>query len=399
MQPKPDRKKLRRQAYGMGVIALIGFAFGVFIVAAGGLPSQYNLRMGEAVPGIVVPDGFEITVFARDLAAPRSMTSHEDVLFVSERGAGRILAMQDADANLVADEPLVVAENLNAPTGLDYHAGWLYVAEAGQVTRILLDDDLREAEREVIISDTPVGRNDNEVDSNAYALLIHDDELYLSISASCLACQESDSRRATVMVYNLDGSNERVFARGLYRVLGMAANPVNGELWVSNQGRPQLEGDAPETLYAIENGDRAGWPACIAGGMTVPEIDDPDACADVIQPLRTLVPQSNITGIAFYNNEDAPSEYQGNLLAVLHGGVREDGTQDGFVILRMEIDPESGDLLTTEGIPEALVAGFRVSEEPGDYLGRPYDIEMMADGTLFVSDDAASAIYQLRTLN
>jgi glucose/arabinose dehydrogenase len=133
--------------------------------------------------------------------------------------------------------------------------------------------------------------------------------------------------------------------------------------------------------------------------MTVPEIDDPDACADVIQPLRTLVPQSNITGIAFYNNEDAPSEYQGNLLAVLHGGVREDGTQDGFVILRMEIDPESGDLLTTEGIPEALVAGFRVSEEPGDYLGRPYDIEMMADGTLFVSDDAASAIYQLRTLN
>ena len=383
----------------MGIVVLIAFALGAFLVAAGALPSQYNLRLGEDVPGILAPDDLQITVFATNLSAPRSMASHDDVLFVAERGAGRIVAFRDEDGDLIADETLVVAENLGSPTGLDYHDGALYVAEAGQVSRILLDDNMQEAEREVIVGDVPVGRNPNEIDSNTHALLIHDDELYLSIGASCLACEESDSRRATVMVYALDGSNERVFSRGLYRVLGMAVNPVTDQLWVSNQGRPQFPGDAPETLYALENGDRAGWPACIAGDLPAPEIDDPAACEDALQPLTAFVPQTNITGITFYDNPNAPAEYQGDLIAVLHGGVLEIGEQEGFSILHLDIDPESGDLLPFEAEPEPLVEGWRVTEEPGDHLGRPYDIEMMEDGSLFITDDAAGAIYQLRAIN
>jgi glucose/arabinose dehydrogenase len=262
------------------------------------------------------------------------------------------------------------------------------------VIRVRLGDDWREIAREVIVKDLPAGKNKKEVESNQHALLIHNDELYVSIGASCPACEESDSRRATIMVYNLDGSNERVFARGLYQVLGMAINPVTGELWASNQGRPQLPGDAPETLYALQNSDNAGWAGCIAGEIIAPEIGGETACEGVVQPLAKFAPQGNVTGILFYDDPHAPEDYQGDLLVILNGGVNEAGRQVGMGILRLDVDPQIGVLVGGE--PQSFVTGFWLSEEPGDYLGRPYDLTMTNDGIIFITDDAAGAVYELR---
>lgn len=391
----PNQQKMRRQAYGLLLIALIMSGFGVYLVAAGALPTQYNLVLGEPVPAIVAP--YEITVFQLNLAAPRFMVGHPEqpVLFVSERGAGRVLALRDEDGDLQADSPQIIAENLAAPTGLAFYDDWLYIAQANEVLRIRLDADLQELERETIIADLPVGKNSNEVESNQHALLIHEAELYISIGANCAACQQNDSRNATVMVYALDGSNERVFARGLYQVLGLAVNPITREIWATNQGRPLLDEPAAETLYILQNADHAGFPECINGEQLAPEFDAPNACENVLQPLRKLEPQANITNLMFLNGTAIPEAYQGDLLFALHGGVIDDG-QDGVQsqigIFRWEIDGAGN--LTGDYAP--FVEGFWLSEEPGDYLGRTFGLAMLVDGRVFISDDASGAIYQLR---
>ncbi len=397
IQP-PDPQKMRRQAYLLGLVAVIMSGFGFYLVAAGALPSQYNLVMGEPVPAIESHTAYDLSVFQLDLAAPRFMVGHPQlpILLVAERGAGRVIALQDSDDDRRADGVQVVIDHLATPTGLAFHDDWLYVAEANQITRARLDGDLQVIEREVVVKNLPVGKNPNEVESNQHALLIHDDELYVSIGASCATCQETDSRRGTVMVYDLDGSNERVFARGLYQVLGLAVNPVSQQIWASNQGRPLLLDDpAPETIYALQLADHAGFPACVGGNQIAPELAIESACDDVVQPLARFEPQANVTNLIFLDHPQVPAAYQGDLLFSLHGGVigeGRNGLQAQIGIFRLEID-EAGQLV---GEHQPFVSGFWKSDEPGDYLGRTFGLAMLMDGTLFISDDASGAVYQLR---
>lgn len=396
--PPPNRKKMLRQAYFLGFVALVMSGFGAYLVAAGALPSQYNLVMGQEAPGIIPADGYEARIFQTGLAAPRYLLAHptENVLFVAERGAGRIIALEDTDNNHEADEIIIVAENLSTPTGMAWHENWLYVAQAGEVTRLQLDDQWKATQRETIIEGLPVGRNDNEVESNQHALLIHEDELYLSIGATCLACEESDSRRGTVMVYDLDGSNERVFARGFYNVLGLTVDPLTQQVWASNQGRPKMDPPAEETIYALQNGDNAGWPNCIAGDRPAPEFEGEDACQNVLQPLAELNPQGNIVSLLFLQNPQFAGEYEGDLLVTLHGGVigtgRSDAQQVDFAVYRLPID-EQGQI---NGKPEFFVDGFWLSGEPGDFIGRPFGLAMLPNGVLYLSDDASGAIMEIR---
>jgi glucose/arabinose dehydrogenase len=394
----PNRKKMLRQAYFMGVVALVMAGFGAYLVSAGALPNQFNLVMGQKAPGLVPAEGYEVRVFQTNLAAPRYLLGHpsENVLFVAERGAGRVIALQDTDDNHEADEIIVVAENLANPTGMDWHDGWLYVAQAGEVTRLRLDENWQVVERQTIIENLPVGRNENEVESNQHGLVIHEDELYLSIGASCLFCTESDSRRGTVMVYALDGSNERAFARGLYNALGLDVNPITQQVWASNQGRPKMDPPAAETIYALQNGDDAGWPNCLEGDRPAPEFEGTEACQNALTPLLAFNPQGNITMLHFLQNEAFAGDYTGDLLFVLHGGAigsgRRDAQQVDFAVYRLPLDAQG----QIEGEPEFFVDGFWLSGEPGDFIGRPFGLGMLPNGVLYLSDDASGAVLEVR---
>lgn len=391
------KRRMRLQAYFLGVLAVISAVLGIVFVALGGLPDKRFLRTGEKVPGVAVPDDFEITVFAMDLSAPRYMAVQPEtnVLFVSDRGAGRVVALPDEDGDHVADKKITVLDGLAVPTGLAFHNGWLYLAEASQVSRVRLDEKYEVVEKQIIIDDLPAGRNQDEEISNMYALLIHDNELYVTVEASCAGCDETDSRRAAVLVYALDGSNERTFASGLYYPTALAVNPVNQQIWVAVQGRPGFSQDVPESLYAVQNGDFAGWPACHAGILADPNFAG--GCESVLQPLVTLDPQGNISGLAFYANPDAPEKYQGDVFVTLHGGVNKAGKQVGLGLLRLDVDPATGELVSDDF--EYFGEGWWLSEEPGDLRGRPWGVIMSDDGNLYVSDDDAGAIYQIRLKN
>ena len=66
-----------------------------------------------------------------------------------------------------------------------------------------------------------------------------------------------------------------------------------------------------------------------------------------ISHLAQFQPQSNITGLTFYTNPNAPQAFQNDALVVLHGGViaedRRSEEQFGLVILRLPLDEQTGE--------------------------------------------------------
>jgi glucose/arabinose dehydrogenase len=60
-------------------------------------------------------------------------------------------------------------------------------------------------------------------------------KLYVSIGSTCNVCVEdtkSNPIRASIYVYNVDGSGGRLFAQGLRNAEGLALVPARSILWV-----------------------------------------------------------------------------------------------------------------------------------------------------------------------
>jgi glucose/arabinose dehydrogenase len=210
--------------------------------------------------------------------------------------------------------------------------------------------------------------------------------LFVSVGSSCNVCDESDERRATIVRYNPDGSDERIFARGLRNAVGITFRPGTDELWATNNGRDMLGDDLPpETINLARQGDNFGWPRCHAGRISDPEFGGPDACQGVAAPAVEMQAHSAPLGLAFYTGSIFPEEYRGDLFVAFHGSWNR-SVPTGYKIVRIPFE---------NGTPGA-VRDFAVGWLVGDVAwGRPVDVITAPDGGLFVSDDGSGRIYQI----
>jgi glucose/arabinose dehydrogenase len=335
---------------------------------------------------ITLPAGFAINVFAAGLSQPRFMTrGPRGVALVAERGKGRAVALPDEDGDGVADEIVPVVTQLDAPSSLDYRDGLLYIGESSRVTRVRLDDALTATERATLIPDLPTGGNH----ITRTVQLGADGRVYVSIGSTCNSCAESDPRRAAVSVYDLDGANGRVFARGLRNAVGLAVEPQTGALWASNNGVDHLgEELPPETIYILRDGADYGWPRCHAGYLSEPQpFADADACDGVEQPAATLTAHTAPLAICFYDGEAFPADYRGDLFVALHGSSHR-LEPAGYKVLRIPIADGQ-----VAGEPADFATGWLRPD--GSATGRPAGLLATADGALLVSDDALGTVYRI----
>jgi glucose/arabinose dehydrogenase len=334
---------------------------------------------------ISLPPGFQISVFAQGLDQPaRLAIGADDQLYVSERGAGRILRMPDQDRDGVADAIQPVATGLDFPSGLAFFRdGSLYVGEAGQVVK-LSEPDAQGLfqQREIIIADLPEGGH------TAHVVVFSPDwsKLFVSIGSSCNNCLESDVRRATVMQANPDGGNPLIFVQGLGDPEGLAFRPGASQLWASNSGRELLGNDLPpDTLQILHQGQDFGWPGCHAGRIADPQTGDSGSCKGISTPAVELPAHSAPTGLTFYSGEQFPTEYQGNLFLALHGSSSREFHR-GYKIVRIQFK---------NGRP-GEVQDFATGWLQGNAAwGRPADLITASDGSLLVSDDEGGIIYRI----
>ena len=346
---------------------------------------------------LILPEGFSISVFAKDLGPARVMTRDPaGNLLVSVTKEGKVLALLDKNGDGNSERTVSVVEGLNRPHGLLFFEDKLYIAESDQVAVYDYNQQTLRAFNKEKIIDLPNGGN-HFTRTIMQIRVEENDRLLISVGSTCNACVESDWRRAAILVANMDGSDLKVFVSGLRNAVFMRTHAATGEVWVTEMGRDFLGDDIPpDEINIVKEGEKYGWPTCYGKNIHDTQFDRNvyirNPCEEPFETSSYIDIQAHSSplGLAFIlagtSAAGWPEEYRNDLLVAYHGSWnRKEPT--GYKIVRFLHD-EEGNYLGQEDFISGWLQGGRA-------LGRPVDILIQPDGAMYISDDKAGVIYRV----
>jgi len=323
---------------------------------------------------LTIKDGYQIKVFANlEGSMPRGLALDPNgVLFATVPARGRVIALPDKDKDGIADNVKTVLQRLNQPHGIVFNESNMYVAETGKVTKYEYDNANLFTGREETLFTLPAGGR-----HFTRTIRIIGQKIYTSVGSSCDTCRENDEKRAALLVSDLDGSNLRVFAKGLRNTVFFVEGD-GGKIWGTDMGRDFL-GDnlPPDEINIIEDGKDYGWPFCYGDKVRDANFEssfDPNYCGNTTQPAFKLPAHVAPLGLTFMN---------GNLLVSLHGSWNS-SVPVGYKVASFIVTGQN--VISMEDFITGFIQGNNV-------LGRPVDLIVDKDGRLFISDDKAGLIY------
>jgi glucose/arabinose dehydrogenase len=334
------------------------------------------------------PEGFKVSVFASEVSSGRLMAvSPDGVLYIARQTKGDVVALPDLDKDGKADKAVTVASNLTRPHSLAFHKGYLYIGTTPAVLRVKYAKGKVEGEP-VKFVDLPVTTSGHVTRTIGFG---KDGKLYVAVGSSCNLCEETDPQRATILVYNADGTGGRIFAKGLRNAIGFDWDPKTGVLWADDMGEDKHGEEKPvDEINRIEDGKHYGWPYFIEDNKpnsNLTEVKGSLKPADATPPALGLQPHSSPIDLRFYTGDKFPASYRGAMLVALHGS---------SPTARKERLPGSvARVVFKDGKPvgvEDFVTGWM---KDGQVLGRPAGLITGADGALYISDDNKGFIYRV----
>jgi len=177
-----------------------------------------------------------------------------------------------------------------------------------------------------------------------------------------------------------------VYVRGIRNSMGFDWHPQTGELWFSDNGRDWLGDDSPpEELNRVERaGQHFGFPFRHGNFIVDPEMGS-RAPAGLVMTPPAIELQAHVAplGIEFYRGSMFPPEDQGKLIVCTHGSWNR-SSPVGYEVLLID---------TFSGGRKVLVGGWL--QPNGRPTNRPVDVEMAADGSVFLSDDHGGKIFRI----
>lgn len=380
---------------------------------------------------LVIPPGFGIRLWARvPNARFMALAPNGDVL-VSIPNEGRIVLLRERQGN--PPEQFDFATGLRKPHDIVFRTinniTYLYFSESNRISRVVYQPGATQLGiREILVDNLPDasapelgGAYGHELKNFAIG---PDNKLYVSIGSSCNACAE-DARRDPVLgaiyEYAADGTNGRLFARGIRNAEGLDFLPGTNTLWVAVNNRDQIpvpldidvNGDVDSDLgkiipsyvdanpveffTAVRDGGNYGWPFCnqLANGDVAPDYDTNRngaqlTCAAVDRASKAIRAHSAPLGMSFLHGTNVPTAYRSGAAVALHGCWNCTALEAGYKVVYFPFN-EAG----IPGEETDLVTGFVTSPVARDVWGRPVDVIADARGNILISDDLADAIYQL----
>ncbi|WP_394649021.1 PQQ-dependent sugar dehydrogenase [uncultured Deinococcus sp.] len=338
-------------------------------------------------PDLKVPDGFKVSLYAEGLSQPRFMAvAPNGDIFLSEPRSGTVLVLPDRNKDGKADSKATFASGLNQPHGLAFHNGYLYVANTDGVVRFAYkpgDTKATGSAQKLVSLPGGGGHWTRTVEFGP------DGKMYVATGSTCNVCEESDSKRASVWVYDADGKNGKPYATGLRNPVGIEWN--GGTLYATNNGRDQLGDDLPpEGFYKLKAGGFYGWPYCYTTQAGQPQVWDKDfgrksaaTCQDATPAFALTTAHSAPLGLAFYDGGSFPAAYKGQMFVALHGSWNR-STKSGFKVV--QVDPKSGKV-------SDFMTGFLKGQTA---QGRPVDLVVAPDGALLVTDDGEGRVWRVQ---
>jgi len=367
---------LGRRSVPFALTALLSGVFPATLVPT--VSSLADIRLSE---------GFTIDYFAPKVPGARSLAAGPDgIVFVGTRGEGKVYAVIDTDGDARADEVLTIAKGLQMPNGVAFRDGSLYVAEVGRIIRFdNIVKRLRNPPPPVVSDAFPKEQHHGW----KFIRFGPDGRLYVPVGAPCNICERQDDPRfAAITRLNADGSGREIFARGVRNTVGFDWHPLTRELWFTDNGRDLLGNDIPpdELNRAPAAGLHFGFPYRHGKGIVDPEFGKRvPAGSSFIPPEQELGPHVASLGMRFYNGTMFPRSYRGGIFIAEHGSWNR-STPIGYRITFVPL--ENGKASGYTVFAEGWLKGFAA-------WGRPVDLEVMADGSLLVSDDKKGAIYRI----
>jgi len=337
-----------------------------------------------------VPPGFRVNLFATDFKHPRWLTvAPNGDIFLADMGAGEIVVMRDQQDTGGAQAREVFVSGMKRPFGIAFRENYVYVGNTNEVVRFPYDPKtskrLGEAEH---LLDFPTGGHD----TRSLAFSADRKHLFIAVGSGSNIDTGEDPRRAAVTICDPDGKNARLYATGLRNPVGLALEPVTGEVWTTVNERDELGDDLPPDYFtSLRDGGFYGWPYSYIGDNVDPRVkpQKPDLVARAIVPDVLLGAHVAPLQFAFYTGKQFPESYRGGAFIAEHGSwnrTTRAGYQIAFVAFK-DGKPSAD--------PVAFMTGLVPNPSGSDVLGRPVGVAVAPDGSLLVSDDGAGVIYRI----
>ena len=362
----------------------------------------------------LVPAGWTLSVWARVPSARLPAWAPDGALLVSVPSTGQVVRLAPSGAG---PRQSVLLDGLDQPHGLAFAGSTLYVAESDQVDAYDYANGAA-TNRRTVAGGLPDAKSPDLRGAYAHALksvaIGPDGAVYFSIgSTGNISAGDRDANppRATIMRVPPGGGPARPFATGVRNGTGLAVAP-DGSVWTAvnnrdNIGYPEpgasygrvipdyVDEHPPESVARLTPGRELGWPYCNPDGgpANLPFIRDVQTNADgskldcaALPPVeQSLGAHSAPLGMAFVDG-GLPEPYARGALMGVHGSWNREPPRAPEVAF---FPWQDGSL----GNQQTLVGGFQAAD--GSRWGRPVAAVAGPDGSVYITDDYADAVYRL----
>jgi glucose/arabinose dehydrogenase len=347
------------------------------------------------------PAGFKVEQYVTEgLVLPRELRAAPNGdIFLADSQANKILIFRGVTGAGKPQQTFVFADSgLHMPFGIAFYPlgknpKWVYVGNTNSVVRFPYNSgDLKAGgTAETIIDKLPAGGGHWTRD---LAFSPDSTKLFVAVgSASNIDDPDThptEFHRANILEYTPEGKFVEIYASGIRNPVGIAINPITGQLWCSVNERDAL-GDnlVPDYITSVKQGGFYGWPYYYIGNHPDPRLHaaHPELADKVIVPDVLLQPHNASLELMFYEGNQFPKQYKGDIFASEHGSWNR-SVRTGYEVIRVPLVNGKA-----TGVYEEFLTGFVTPN--GDAWGRPVGVATAPDGSLLVSDDVSKTIWRV----
>jgi glucose/arabinose dehydrogenase len=309
------------------------------------------------------------------------------------KSGNRISLLRDADNDGTPELRTVFIENLNAPYGLAFVDGSLYVANQDALLRFPYE----EGQTQITAPGEEVAKLPSAINhhwTKSLTASADGTKLYVGVGSNSNVGERGmnvEEERAVVWEIDRATGATRTIARGIRNPTALAIEPTSQALWAVVNERDELGPQlVPDYLTSVREGAFYGWPYSYWGQNLDPRVhpQKPELVETAIAPDYALGSHVAALGLSFATQNGFGGAFSQGAFIGEHGSWnRQDPSGYKVVWVPFEQGRPAGE-------PVDFVTGFHI--EGGETRGRPVGVTF--DPTrriLLIADDLSNTVWRV----